>query len=133
MIKLLLHHCRRKQDRSVSFETIDWPICLAVVLRRMRGYLWLNLCLTKHLQNIFSTVSHTPRQYFGLYGFYFELHHMFQIFKPSFFFSCKRSHLILHLEYFCFLASDVSYHVFTFFRCHLLWLLAWFIYIDTVG
>jgi len=49
-------NCRRKLDRLVSFVAKDWQICLVVVVKTMRGCLWLSICQTKHLQNTFSTV-----------------------------------------------------------------------------
>lgn len=49
-------NCRRKLDRLVSFAAKDWQICLVVVVKTMRGCLWLNICQTKHLRNTFSTV-----------------------------------------------------------------------------
>ncbi|XP_048422030.1 serine/threonine-protein kinase BSK7-like isoform X1 [Pyrus x bretschneideri] len=52
----MLSNLWRKQDWSVTSATIDWSICLVVVVKVMKGCLRRNICPMKHLQSIFFIV-----------------------------------------------------------------------------
>ncbi|XP_048422031.1 serine/threonine-protein kinase BSK3-like isoform X2 [Pyrus x bretschneideri] len=53
----MLSNLWRKQDWSVTSATIDWSICLVVVVKVMKGCLRRNICPMKHLQSIFFILS----------------------------------------------------------------------------